>query len=319
MIGEHVKKTIAALVDQRGFDLEKFPSPNPDFDFYLYKPISNGVLAVTFIHAGEEEAQLLALERHLANQGTPAYVVQVLYGDATYVRPLRNIPNYASALVDEGGTYVDMDEGARRVLLAPPAPRQRANLLHNPVTLTLIFLNILMFLFTAALSGSTNIHILVLVRFGAKVNELVAQGEVWRLLTSAFLHGNLMHIFFNMYALMNLGQVVEATLGKVRFLVLYFLSALGGGLMSYLFTPNPSVGASGAVFGLLGAVLILGLTGRSPHLKRALPNILFIIGINLFIGFAGSSVIDNWGHIGGLLMGLVATAMLLPFPGKRTP
>ena len=183
-------------------------------------------------------------------------------------------------------------------------------------TLALVALNIILYLFTAFASKSLDIGIEVLIRYGAKVNELIMAGEVYRLLTSAFLHGDLTHILFNMYALFALGKLVEEAMGTARFLIVYFISALGGGLMSFFFTPNVSVGASGAIFGLLGAVLVLALLGKSGVNRRMFPRILLLLGINLFSGFS-SSTIDNFGHIGGLLAGILVSFTLLQFFEKK--
>ena len=143
------------------------------------------------------------------------------------------------------------------------------------------------------------------------------EGELYRLLSSAFLHGDFTHILFNMYALFALGKIVEEAMGTGRFLLVYFISALGGGVMSFLFTPNVSVGASGAIFGLLGAVMMMALLGKSGVNRRMFPRILLLLFINLFSGFSSSSI-DNFGHIGGLLAGILVSFAILQFFSDKT-
>lgn len=142
---------------------------------------------------------------------------------------------------------------------------------------------------------------------GAKVNEFIRQGQVWRLVTPVFLHGSILHIAFNMYALFVYGRSLEARYGHGRFLLLYFLSAYAGNVLSFLLTPNTSVGASTAIFGLIAAEAAFLLQNRNllgKQVNKPFMNLLYIAGVNLLIGFTTNGV-DNWGHIGGLLGGLI--------------
>lgn len=142
--------------------------------------------------------------------------------------------------------------------------------------------------------------------YGAKINELIRAGELWRLITPILLHAGLAHIGFNMYALFSFGQGLERRYGYVRFLALYLLAGFAGNVLSFLFSDGISVGASTSVFGLVGAEGIFIYQNRDLFADRgraALSNILTIAGINLFIGLSSGGAIDNWGHIGGLIGG----------------
>lgn len=146
--------------------------------------------------------------------------------------------------------------------------------------------------------------------YGARFNAAIRAGELWRFITPVFLHGSVTHIFFNMYALLSIGTFLERQLGHGRFALLYFLGAFTGNEFSFLFTGENgfSVGASTAVFGLIGAEMIFFYQNRElfgAQAKQAIGNVIFIIVINLFIGL--SPGIDNWGHIGGLLGGIIFT------------
>ena len=153
-----------------------------------------------------------------------------------------------------------------------------------------------------------------LILFGAKVNELIAQGEFWRLLTATVLHADILHLLFNLYALIALGYNVERYFGHGRFLLIYLISGLWGSFASFATSPEISVGASGAVFGLAGATAVyfwryrenFGAEGRA-----ILQNVLMVIGLNLVFGFTNAQI-DNAGHIGGLLGGALVAIGLLP-------
>lgn len=208
----------------------------------------------------------------------------------------------------------------------PPQPEHvRLRLPSSPVRAAwvLLVINVLIYVLSGLLSilvtgnfnSLFNPHSGVLQLLGWKQNDLIAQGQYWRLLTAMFLHGNLIHIFFNGYALYILGPEAERIYGTSRFLALYFLAGLAGSVASYAFSRNPSVGASGAIFGLIGGLAafyygsrqILGDFGRSQ-----LQNMIVIIVINLLIGFSAGGVIDNNAHIGGLVGGALAGLLLAP-------
>jgi rhomboid protease GluP len=112
-----------------------------------------------------------------------------------------------------------------------------------------------------------------------------------------------------MYALRTLGVFIERLYGKVKLLIIYFFGGILGSYFSYLFSPGVSIGASGAIFGLLGAALIYGIKMRKSVGKEFLSNIVQVIAINLFLGVSISNI-DNFGHIGGLLGGIIATLII---------
>jgi rhomboid protease GluP len=137
---------------------------------------------------------------------------------------------------------------------------------------------------------------------------LIAEGQVWRLITPMFLHGSILHIGFNMYALFILGPGLERYFGHGRFIVLYFLSGFAGNVLSFMFSPAPSLGSSTAIFGLLGAQGVFVFLNREifgGFARRALTNVIWIAAVNLLIGLTPG--IDNWGHLGGLIGGTIFT------------
>ena len=187
-----------------------------------------------------------------------------------------------------------------------PAPIVKENLVSPAVTYALVVITVLVYLLqmgTKALFGTD-----LPEYFGVKVNELIMAGQLWRLLTPMFLHDDtsILHIGFNMYALFIIGADLERRFGHGRYLLLYVLTGFSGNVLSFLLSPNPSLGASTAIFGLLGAQMGFFYQNRKLYgagARRALQNSLVVAGINLLIGLAPG--IDDWGHVGGLLGGLV--------------
>lgn len=143
---------------------------------------------------------------------------------------------------------------------------------------------------------------------GMKINQAILRGEVWRFLTPMFLHGSIVHIAFNMYALYIFGPSLEARFGRGRFLLLFLISGFVGNVFSFIFSAAASLGSSTAIFGLLGAEMVFSYRNREllgSGARRVLINVLTVAGINLIIGL--SPGIDNWGHIGGLVGGSLFT------------
>jgi membrane associated rhomboid family serine protease len=142
---------------------------------------------------------------------------------------------------------------------------------------------------------------------------VAVNGQWWRLVTGAFLHGSFLHIAFNMYVLYALGPTLERILGHTRYLTLYLLAALGGGVASYAFSDirTVSVGASGAIFGLMGALVVAG-----RRLRYDVTQVLVLLGINVVIGFLSPGV-DWRAHLGGLLTGAVVAAIMVFAPRRH--
>ena len=146
----------------------------------------------------------------------------------------------------------------------------------------------------------------ILFLYLGKIQQPILAGQVWRLITPAFLHGSLLHLASNLYALYILGVQLEGIYGHRRFLLLFFIAAFGGNVLSFVLTPAASLGASTAIFGLLAAEIIFVvqnkrfLGGRSRGL---LFNLIFILLLNLSIGFNPALNIDYFGHLGGLIAG----------------
>ena len=172
---------------------------------------------------------------------------------------------------------------------------------------TYVILGVTTFIYLLQLAGQYMLKTDLVGQLGIKNDALIRAGELWRLITPVFLHASILHIAFNMYALVIFGRGIEARYGHGRFVLLYFLSGYAGNVMSFLLTVNPSLGASTAIFGLIAAEGVFIIQNRKllgTRATRSLINLFYIAGVNLLIGFTTTGV-DNWGHIGGLLGGLL--------------
>jgi rhomboid protease GluP len=153
------------------------------------------------------------------------------------------------------------------------------------------------------------------LELGAKSNAAIKlRGEYYRLLSAMFLHAGLFHIGFNAYALYALGPETERLYGTPRFLALYFISGLASSIASYALTPSDGVGASGAIFGLIGGLAAFYYTSRrllGEIARRQIGSLITVIMINLFIGFS-TPRIDNTAHIGGLIGGALVGWLIAP-------
>jgi membrane associated rhomboid family serine protease len=260
------------------------------------------------------------------------------------------------ALIGAGETSCHVcgaEKGGLASLVAPPAERHAISfaraVLSRSYAFTIVFLvaNLFVFLLMWEASGLSTSSLWeafpepVLLAFGAKTNELIRnKHEWWRLVTPVFIHVNLLHLLFNMYGLWVLGPWVEKLYGSAKFVVFWVVTGVLGVVASYLTvqpelsrgplgafifktTDQPSAGASGALFGLIGVLFVFGIKYRRElpeGFKRAFgTGLLPVILLNLFIGFMGRGFIDNAAHLGGLLSG-AALALVLGYkrPGTRT-
>ncbi|XVE48682.1 hypothetical protein DITRI_Ditri01bG0021900 [Diplodiscus trichospermus] len=183
---------------------------------------------------------------------------------------------------------------------------RRKSLNRRKWTNILIAINVLIYVAQLATQGK-------LLLWGAKINSLIDKGQIWRLATSSLLHANIGHLMVNCYSLNSIGPTVENISGPRRFLAVYFTSTISSAATSYWFCKAPAVGASGAIFGLVGsvAVFVMRHRGMIGDAKEDLQHIAQVIFLNMVIGLM-SKGIDNWGHLGGLLGGAAMSWLLGP-------
>lgn len=175
------------------------------------------------------------------------------------------------------------------------------------VTIGLIAINTLVFLAMTLAGGSTDTE--VLLNFGAKESFLIKSGEYWRLLTPMFLHIGIAHFLFNNLAIYYIGRAVEKIFGSIRYLLIYLGSGVAGNIVSMILSPeNIAAGASGAVYGLFGALLYFGVIYPKLFLSTVGRDIILILGINIIFGFTVPNI-DFFAHFGGLFAGFLVAAI----------
>lgn len=180
------------------------------------------------------------------------------------------------------------------------------------VTFGIILICIIMFILSG---GGYNTY--KLVAYGANFSALVRNGEVYRLVSYMFLHAGILHIVLNMYSLFIVGPRVEDFFGKWKYLLIYLFSGICGGLLSVGLTPNTvSVGASGAIFGLFGALIYFGYSYRGYIGAIVRSQVLPVVIYNLLMGLFIPGI-DMWGHVGGLIGGILTANMLGTIENKK--
>ncbi len=203
-------------------------------------------------------------------------------------------------------------EGAKRSRQIPAfthTSRNRTGVVGStnptPIVLTIIAINVVVFF----LEGFGN-NASVVNRYAMSPDKVHFLHQYYRAFTAMWLHASFTHIFFNMIALLIVGPALEVLLGKARFLTLYLLAGLGGSVGSYLFGPHNEIGigASGAIMGVLGAYLVVGLRRRLP-----IGPVAGLLVINFLLGFTGNT--DWRAHLGGLVTGCVL-ALLYEYAGE---
>lgn len=171
----------------------------------------------------------------------------------------------------------------------------------------IVLFNIAIFIVGTFVEIATSSNLFL--ELGAKINYKIADYEYYRLITPMFLHADIFHIVFNSFALFNIGRNVEIALGKTKFLIIYLVSVLFGSMGSFIFNDSISVGASGGVFGLIGAMLFVSLLYPDSIKKLLQKDIITLIAVNLLFGFTNPRI-DNAAHISGLIGGVLISFAL---------
>lgn len=244
----------------------------------------------------------------LVNNGFGGGVFNVSFGGNVYRM------NNASKFI-----YDDLNYACKKILKSEKSfGKVLDNIKTNKATAAFVVINVIMYIISAIVSKSIfDIDVGTLVNLGANNKHLVInEGEYQRIISSMFLHGGLMHILFNMYALCVMGPLIEKIYGALNFIGIYVVGGITSSLLSLaLSEPNViSVGASGAIFALLGAALVYGIKMRGTIGKQFMSSILQVIAINVFIGLSMPNI-DNYAHLGGFAGGLLI-AVIFTFVKK---
>ena len=278
-----ISKILADFKRQYGLDLSRDP--------VALERISAAVDQV-FLDLETNPDVELNLPYISANQAGPIHLRRVIS---------RNVGSSSSGMDDVDGENVPVQESSNQ--------RVRIQLPERKPFITIALLVIMAVFYALQLFTDLVFGYDLLAIYGMKSNELIIAGEYWRLVTAMFLHGSIIHLGFNLYALYILGRRVERFFGSLRFLALFLIAGIAGNLFSFAFTEAPSLGSSTAIFGLLGAEGVFIYQHRKlfgEQFRVALRQIIQVALGNLVIGWLIPGI-DNMGHIGGLIGGALYT------------
>lgn len=256
-------------------------------------PVAIGVLMFSPVNGG------------LVSQATIDYLLTTHWVESVWERTENDlilIKSHYRWEVEEKIISLSLDSSNTNEELGTLEAKEEVELYPPPrLTYLLLFINLIIFLIEVFLGSSNNTEILI--RLGAKYNPRIWMGEYWRLVTPLFLHAGWQHFLFNSLALLQIGSLVERFFGKKRFLWLYFVSGILGSVASAVFRPETiSVGASGAIFGLVGGLIYFSF--RKPVTAKKLfgKSLWVMLGINIILGFVVPGI-DYFGHLGGVIGG----------------
>lgn len=316
------------LIDSYGFYVEDLKGENNKELWIALKSVNNdGKYAVIISKSHEEEENLKIAEDYLKSLDKP----YSLHNIVLYKEYNINECEMDNFSIEKDCHRIIVDVQKREVLKSDRSSEPLVKILEfllskkeepkvpwykklrcGKVTGILIGLNVLAFLvclIIATILGAgffrnlLNVNPQILYWMGAKHNNaIILHGEYYRLVTSMFLHGGIVHLLFNMYALYILGDFVERIYGTKKYLVIYFVSGIVASIFSLYLSSAMGVGASGAIFGLLGASLVFAYYEKDRIGKGLITNIIVIILLNVFIGLSMTNI-DISAHLGGFVGG----------------
>lgn len=247
--------------------------------------------------------------------------------DNIYIDSLKNVPKnkvltsaFKKITTDLSTDQIDIEEIIKKTEDVNIKTQKKNKVYEDifkpktPIITNIIILTCIIYFVLMLFNTKGNLSAANLLKYGANYQAYIQAGEWYRLFSCIFIHASILHLLLNMYALKIIGSQIESFLGKIRFIIVFIISGLIGSLFSAILTKSVSVGASGAIFGILGSLIYFSYHYRlllGSSLKyEILPVVIFNLGIGLFI-----PGVDIWAHIGGLVGGIFAT-MAVGVPGK---
>lgn len=317
-MNKNMRSIFEYLAKYEGFYMDQYrKSKNEDDTWIALKRFQEGIYAIIITKPSEEEKDESEARLFLQSLGCNYSLNKVIFDSKDYSgtsysntpKVIVDMQNKKISYCSEGLEY--LANITMNSIVHPNNKKHKVKFKGNEVTGILIILNLLIFAISAFMSGDfIDIDSRTLLILGGKYGPLIYAGQYWRLVTCCFLHGGILHLACNMYSLYIIGPQVEQVFGKIKYIIIYILSGIGSSYLSYALAPRTlSIGASGAIFGLLGAILVFLIKERGRIRKGAISNIVSVIVINLFIGLSVSNV-DNYGHIGGLIVGFLVSVIL---------
>jgi len=332
------------LINNERFYMKQYYSKFFSKETYVaVRDTEGGLYCVLITDDRNENINIVEASEYLKTLNKPFSLNTVVLTDESYINS--NVYNVNKIIVHKGNYNIMHFDAAcrplagiiqnigKRIKMSPREIRERY-LKYKTSTLIIIALNVIMFLITSYMiysnlndnaiswgisvnsipdSVKNRVSNLVLIFLGAKYSPLIYDGEIWRLISCAFLHGSFLHIACNMYMLYIIGPQIERIYGKVKYIFIYLISCITSSTLSLIINPNSiSVGASGGIFGLMGALLAFALIERKNIDREYTVGLIKTIGINLVIGLIIINI-DNAAHIGGFLGGIILGSLLYKF------
>lgn len=299
-----------SLVKDSGFYMSQYKSEHNSQNKYIAVNNIEGISYVVLI-TDEVNENIDAYEAHdyLVREGKKFILNVVVIVDSpnSYV----NSNNQINKLViDKRGEVLLCSESCKPLMNIffdlRNNNRQNRSEIFEYITLFIIIINVLVYLLSAFFSNDIfNINYQVLFLLGGNYAPSVICGQYFRLFTCMFLHGGIVHIACNMYSLFIIGPQIEKIYGKLSYVVIYFCAGILASIVSCVASPSTlSVGASGAIFGLIGALLAFACSERKRINKEYISGLIQVLIINLLIGFSIKNI-DNSAHIGGAISGFI--------------
>jgi len=317
------------LINQQNFYMKQYYSNFHKKEmFFAVKELEDGIYCVLISDMKSQEIDYSEIIEEIKGIGKTFSLNMIILSDQEYIDA--NYSSMAHKLIINRDNYkvIACDKYCiplKQILNSVVQENEikvnktKENILkYKSLTTILIGINIVIFLITAFLSRNIfDINSKILIYFGAKSNILINQGQVWRLLACAFLHSGLVHIACNMYSLYIIGPQIQQIYGVKNYLYIYIISCITSSSLSYLMSPySIAVGASGGIFGLMGALLAFAIVERHKINKKYISSLMQIIIINLFIGLSIKNI-DNFGHIGGLVGGILVGYLFYRILNKK--
>lgn len=324
------------LIENENFYMKQYYSSFSLKEVYVaVRDVQGGLYCVLITDDRDENIDVVEAAEYLKTLNKPFSLNVVVLSDEGYINT--NVYNVNKIIINkENNNIIQFDEGCRplaqviqKILKSQSMSLKEVRtkyLKYRLSTLIIIAVNVIMFLITiyrgysklnnVADSWMISVNSIsgdVLISLGAKYGPYIYDGEVWRLITCAFLHGSFMHIACNMYMLYIIGPQIERIYGKVKYIIIYLISCITSSTLSLIINPySISVGASGGIFGLMGALLVFALIERKNINKEYTVGLIKTIALNLVIGLVVINI-DNAAHIGGFLGGIILGGLLYKF------
>jgi len=336
------------LIENENFYIIQYYSNFEKKDNYIaVKDVNGKMYCVILVDEKEEDILEVEALEYLKTFNKVFALNAMIFTDGEYIRnSMHNVNriivnkyNYKIEYYDEAcSPLANISQHIASKLRISPKEMKKKFFEYKVLTMIIIGLNVLMFLLSSylinknlnmvALSNGVGVNSLsekiinvvnnsVLISLGAKYTPLIQEGEVWRFIACAFLHGSILHIACNMYMLYSIGPQIQRIFGSVKYIIIYLISCITSSSLSTIINPNSiSVGASGAIFGLMGALLAFSIVERKNINKQYIIGLIKTVGVNLVIGFVVINV-DNAAHIGGFLGGIILGFIFYIFGRKR--